>query len=142
MHKKDNWQTPSWLIEQLENEFGDLFDPCPIDPIYDGLKIKWKSPAYCNPPYGHAIVDWLKYGIRQWANGQLDTLIYLLPARTDTQWFHNHIVYATQIRFIKGRLHFSNGRYPAPFPSMIVIYSKMRSVPEVIFDIHPTKLRS
>lgn len=51
--------TPVDMIEALENEFGKLFDPCPIDHKEDGLAIPWKSPTYCNPPYD-SIGLWLQ----------------------------------------------------------------------------------
>ena len=50
------------------------------------------------------------------------TVVMLLPARTDTKWFHNHIYGNSEIRFIKGRLKFGDAVNSAPFPSMIVIY--------------------
>ena len=51
------------------------------------------------------------------------TVVMLIPARTDTKYFHNYIYHdAKEIRFIKGRLKFGNSKNSAPFPSMIVIY--------------------
>ncbi len=46
----------------------------------------------------------------------------LLPARTDTKWFHEYVLHKAEIRFIKGRLKFGDGNNSAPFPSMVVIY--------------------
>lgn len=51
-----------------------------------------------------------------------NTIVMLLPARTDTIAFHNFIYGKSEIRFIKGRLKFNDGKDPAPFPSMLVIY--------------------
>ena len=56
------------------------------------------------------------------------TVVMLIAARTDTIFFHDYIYKKenTEIRFIKGRLKFTdeNGTAgdPAPFPSMIVIF--------------------
>ena len=50
------------------------------------------------------------------------TVVMLLPARTDTRWFHKYIYGQTEIRFIKGRLKFGEALNSAPFPSMIVIW--------------------
>lgn len=50
------------------------------------------------------------------------TVVLLIPARTDTKYFHNYIYHKSEIRFIKGRLKFGNSKNPAPFPSMVVIY--------------------
>lgn len=46
----------------------------------------------------------------------------LIPARTDTRWFWDFIYNKAEIRFIKGRLKFGDGKQSAPFPSMIVIF--------------------
>ena len=66
-----------------------------------------------------------KYG--EWVKKATEsdaTVIMLLPARTDTKWFHNYIYNKAEIRFIKGRLKFGNSKNSAPFPSMIVIFRK------------------
>lgn len=48
----------------------------------------------------------------------------LIPARTDTRWFHEFIYNKenVEIRFLKGRLKFGNAKNSAPFPSMIVVF--------------------
>ena len=48
----------------------------------------------------------------------------LLPARTDTIWFHNYILGKAEIRFVKGRLKFGGGKDPAQFPSLVAIMKK------------------
>lgn len=55
------------------------------------------------------------------------TVVMLLPARTDTKWFHEYIYNKAEIRFIKGRLKFGNSKNAAPFPSMIVVFDGRRS---------------
>ena len=52
------------------------------------------------------------------------TVVMLLPARTDTRWFHEYIWNKAEIRFIKGRLKFGNSKNSAPFPSMVVIFQR------------------
>lgn len=76
---------------------------------------------FCNPPYGRQIGKWVK---KCWEESRKpDTLcVMLIPARTDTGYFHDYIYkQAREIRFIRGRLHFNEGG-PAPFPSMVVIF--------------------
>ena len=51
-------------------------------------------------------------------------VVMLLPARTDTAWFHDYVMEATEIRFIRGRLKFGDAVNSAPFPSMVVIFGK------------------
>jgi len=46
----------------------------------------------------------------------------LIPARTDTKWFHEYVYGKAEIRFVRGRLKYGNAKWNAPFPSMIVIY--------------------
>ena len=82
--------------------------------------------VFCNPPYGREIGKWVK---KAYEEGQKEnTLVCLLiPARTDTKYFHNYIYNKAEIRFIKGRLHFG-GKDRAPFPSMLVIYGGKENV--------------
>ena len=59
----DNWMTPRHIIDELENEFGELFDPCPAyhDGSFNGLEISWPRDKVCfvNPPYSE-MKDWVK----------------------------------------------------------------------------------
>jgi site-specific DNA-methyltransferase (adenine-specific) len=73
--------------------------------------------VFCNPPYGPRIREWLKRA------PEAEIAIFLLPARTDTRWFHDIVLrYADEIRFVRGRLKFGDAKNSAPFPSMIVIF--------------------
>lgn len=77
--------------------------------------------VWCNPPYGRKIGKWVKKAYDEYKqNGT--TVVMLLPARTDTRWFHDYIYGVAEIIFIKGRLRFSGAKANAPFPSMVVIY--------------------
>lgn len=117
--KTQTWKTPPELKEQLYKEFNIDFDPCPENPTFDGLNIEWKLSNFVNPPY-KSIAAWIKKGFDEWNKGK--TIVFLIPARTDTRWFHDYILKATEIRFIRGRLKFSGYKNSAPFPSMIVIF--------------------
>lgn len=77
--------------------------------------------VFCNPPYGRAIIDWVEKAYRE---GTKDNtiVVMLIPARTDTRYFHDFIQHRSEIRFVKGRLKFGNSKQSAPFPSMIVIF--------------------
>ena len=50
----------------------------------------------------------------------------LIPARTDTKWFHKYIYGKAEIRFVKGRLKFGDSNNSAPFPSMVVIFKNKK----------------
>lgn len=117
--KKQDWKTPTKLMNELDNEFHFNFDPCPTNPTFDGLSIEWKSRNYINPPYNQKD-KWIKKAYEEFKKGKL--CVMLLPSRTDTKAFHTYIYKqpGIEIRFIKGRLCFDD-KSPAPFPSMIII---------------------
>jgi len=128
----DNWGTPTELYNELNKEFGFDFDPCPLDSTFDGLLTAWKGSIFINPPYSN-ITGFLIKGHEEIKSNNAHTLVYLIPVRTDTQWFHNYVYPyfkkelkpVAEIRFIKGRVKFSNGldiNNSAPFPSMLVIF--------------------
>lgn len=128
--KTDMWATPQGFFDQLNEEFHFTVDVCAIPenakcekfftPEINGLKQEWEGVCWCNPPYGREIGKWVEkaYIASTWGA----TVVMLLPARTDTKWFHQYIYNKAEIRFIKGRLKFGNSKTAAPFPSMVVIY--------------------
>jgi hypothetical protein len=123
----DRWATPKVVYAALDSEFHFDFDPCPLDGADDGLSplfCEWRGKrVFCNPPYGPGIGDWLKRGL------EAELAVFLLPARTDTRWFHDIVLpRATEIRFIRGRLKFGDAKKNAPFPSMIVVFSESRDL--------------
>lgn len=115
-----NWKTPKAVYQILDAEFDFDFDPCPVDPDFDGLEVEWGGVNYVNPPFGREIGKWIKKGYEEWQKGK--TVVFLIPSRTDTKYWHDYIMNASQIRFIKGRLCFDDSGNPAPFPSAIIIF--------------------
>ena len=77
--------------------------------------------VFVNPPYGSEISKWVEKSYRE---GTKDNtlVVMLIPSRTDTRYFHDYIYKRCEIRFVKGRLKFGDGKGNAPFPSMLVIY--------------------
>lgn len=114
----DNWSTPKDVYAALDLEFKFNFDPCPLGGS-NGLTSPWGGANFVNPPYSQ-IKDWVKKAYEEWQNGK--TVVMLIPSRTDTQWWHEYVMKATEIRFIKGRLKFGGAKNSAPFPSCIVIF--------------------
>lgn len=125
------WSTPQDLFDRLNDEFHFTLDPCSTDENakcekhytkdQDGLKQSWAGETvYCNPPYGREIGAWCRKCYEHFMGG--GTAVMLIPARTDTSWFHDWIYGKAEIRFIRGRLRFGNSKSYAPFPSMVVIY--------------------
>lgn len=76
---------------------------------------------FCNPPYGSQLKQWVA---KCYQEGHKDNtlVVMLIPARTDTQYFHDYIQHRAEVRFIRGRLKFGGAANGAPFPSMVVIY--------------------
>ena len=130
--KTDLWSTPRDFFDKLNDEFHFTLDPCSthenakcykhFTEEENGLLQDWGNEVvFCNPPYGRQIKDWVK---KSYEESQKDntTVVMLIPARTDTIYFHEYIYHKAEIRFIKGRLKFGNAKNSAPFPSMVVIF--------------------
>lgn len=115
-----NWRTPKAFYDKLNEEFNFNFDPCPVNPKFDGLKIEWKERNFVNPPYRRELIKWLKKGYEESKKGKL--VVFLIPSRTDTRFWHDFVMKADEIRFIKGRLKFNGYKNSAPFPSAIIIF--------------------
>lgn len=128
------WETPQDLFDELNKEFSFTLDVCAtkenakcktyLTKEDDGLSKNWPAVSgggwrWCNPPYGREIKHWVEKA------SKARKTVCLLPARTDTKYFHDYIYKQpnTEIRFIKGRLKFSGSANSAPFPSMIVIFN-------------------
>lgn len=119
----DHWSTPTSIYSQLDKEFRFDFDPCPLQSRQSGLLDNWRGNVFCNPPYSQ-ISCFIKRGLFYLSKRECGVLVFLLPSRTDTIWFHDYCLKADEIRFIKGRLKFGDAKNSAPFPSMIVIFRK------------------
>ena len=130
--KTDLWSTPNDFFDKLNDEFHFTLDPCSthenakcykhFTEEENGLLQDWGNEVvFCNPPYGRQIKDWVK---KAYEESQKDntTVVMLIPARTDTIYFHEYIYHKAEIRFIKGRLKFGDAKNSAPFPSMVVIF--------------------
>lgn len=129
----DEWETPQSVFDDLDKEFHFDLDPCATDENHkcsnyftladDGLQKSWGGYCvFCNPPYSK-IRYWIKKAYEE-AQKDDTTVVMLIPAKTDTRYFHEYIYHKAEIRFIKGRLKFGNSKNSAPFPSMIVVYRK------------------
>lgn len=134
----DEWATPQAFFDYLNLEFRFTLDPCATgenakcDLFYsiddDGLLQSWHGHrVFCNPPYSQ-IAKWIEKASKQYA-----TSVLLIPARTDTRWFHQFVYDASShgfqknvyVRFVKGRLKFGSAKNSAPFPSMLVIFDHL-----------------
>ena len=139
-HTSDEWETPHDLFERLDEEFHFTLDGAATTANHKCPR--WLGPGgtypdaltyapqheviWLNPPYSKItqFMGWVE------EHSELNKWVLLLPARTDTRWWHRYIwnsenwedPYSTaEIRFIKGRLKFVGGAASAPFPSVVVI---------------------
>lgn len=133
--KSNEWATPQAVFDELNKEFNFTLDPAATSENakcqrfftkeQDGLKQDWSGETvFCNPPYGREIGKWVEKCYNEHIKHNI-TVVMLIPARTDTTYFHEFIYNRSEIRFIKGRIKFiQNGKEgdAAPFPSMIVVY--------------------
>lgn len=131
----DEWETPQYLFDELNNRFHFTLDVCASEcnakvnryftKEQDGLKQNWNGETvWCNPPYGRRVKAWIRKCYEHFVGG--GTAVLLIPARTDTKWFHDYIYGKAEIQFIKGRVKYGNSKHNAPFPSMIVIYQNRK----------------
>ena len=89
----------------------------------DGLETDWVGNIYINPPYSN-IAPFIEKGIKELEKGNAKNLVYLIPIRSDTKYWHNLIMpFASEIRFVKARLNFNEMKSPAPFPCVLVVFN-------------------
>lgn len=111
---EESWSTPKSLFAALDAEFGFTLDPCAsaenatVERFFtkddDGLAQDWDGVVFMNPPYGRTIGRWVEKAYRESLRGAV--VVCLIPARTDTAYWHDYVMRASEVRFIRGRLHF------------------------------------
>jgi len=130
--KSGTWSTPQGFFDRLNREFHFTLDPCASDTdtkcakYYteedNGLVQDWGGETvFMNPPYGRDIKKWIRKAHEE-SKKPNTTVVCLIPARTDTKYWHDHVMSAKEIRFVKGRLKFGDAKNAAPFPSAVVIF--------------------
>jgi phage N-6-adenine-methyltransferase len=129
---KSDWETPADLFLALDQEFHFDMDVCAMPsnakcdrfftPEQDALSREWAGVVYMNPPYGRQIKVWISKAHTE-AVARSVVSVCLVPVRTDTRWWHDHVMQATEIRLMTRRLTFAGATNKAPFPTAIVIFS-------------------
>lgn len=127
----DNWATPPAFFALWAARFAFSLDVCAdaanakaplfFDKATDGLAQSW-APHTCwmNPPYGRVIGAWVRKAYEESRKGA--TVVCLLPARTDTRWWHDFVLPYGETTFVRGRLKFGGATNSAPFPSAVVVF--------------------
>lgn len=126
---RNDWKTPRAVYQTLDAEFHFDHDPCQITPSCDDLNSEWGDRNFVNPPYGRQLRKWIAKAWEQAQKGR--TVVLLIPSRTDTAWWHEYVMQADEIRFIRGRLRFDDCKNNAPFPSAIVIFGSQGTSDEI-----------
>lgn len=137
MNSKPSWYenlvTPGYIFHTLDEEYHFTLDVCAspentkckefFDKTKDGLIQPWTGVCWMNPPYNTLLSQWIRKAYVESWRADLK-VVCLLPARTDTVVWHEYIMKAEEIRFVKGRIKFVGQKDPAPFPSCVVVFSR------------------
>lgn len=131
-HATDEWETPQDFFDELNRIYHFDLDVCATEQNakckrffnskQDGLKKSWGGATiWCNPPYSN-IIEWCRKATEEQQNGT--TTVMLVPARTDTKWFHQYVWQKpnVDVQFVRGRLRFGGSNQNAPFPSMVIVF--------------------
>jgi len=97
---KHDWETPQPFFNRLDKEFGFTLDACATPQnakcaaYYtiedDGLAQDWRG------------VVWVRKAYREALKFHGATVVMLIPSRTDTAYWHEYIINASEIRFVLG----------------------------------------
>lgn len=128
--KTIEWATPANVFDPLNSEFRFTLDVCAnsenskCPAFYDmeknGLAQQWVGTCWMNPPYGREMTEWLRKAIAERENGV--TTVALIPARTNTGWWHDLVIPNGEVRFLRGRPKFVGAKHGLPFPLAIVVF--------------------
>jgi len=141
--KSNEWDTPMSFFKLLDDEFIFTLDPCCREDtakckkfytiIDDGLKQDWSQDVvFMNPPYGGHTGDWIKKALEESIKGA--TVVCLIVSSTDRSYWHEYIFpFASQIRFVRGRIKFGNSKSTAPFASAVVIFSQKKYAQKIVY---------
>ena len=140
---REDWNTPPDVVAALLRALGlTAFDLDPCSPLQggsavvalnsfteadDGLRQRWSGVVFCNPPYGReASPAWTARCRAAAESGEATLVVGLLPARTDTGWWHRSVAGSAHVLLLRGRLKFGDGRAAAPFPSALALWGATR----------------
>lgn len=140
--KTGDWATPQDFFDKLDWRYGPFdLDPCAspsntkcanfYTEAEDGLSKDWTGHiVFVNPPYGRGIDKWIQKAYETSKSGE-SKVVMLIPARTDTKYWHNYVMKAAEVHFVKGRLKFGAAKNCAPFPSAVVVFDGNYAGPQI-----------
>jgi phage N-6-adenine-methyltransferase len=130
--ERGDWETPQSFFNLVDKEFKFTLDAAASRTnakcarfwsiSNDALRQRWQGRAWVNPPYGREISLWVRKGYEESQKGAV--VVMLIPARTDTSYWHDYVMRAHEVRFLRGRLVFGVGEAGAnaPFPSALIVF--------------------
>ena len=134
------WPTPRDIFEPLDREFHFTLDVCAtaentkcirfFSPEKNGLNQNWSGVCWMNPPYGRAMIPFLKKAVMEKANGVIT--VALIPARTNTAWWHDLVWPNSEVRFVRGRPKFGDSKHGLPQPLAICIFKPKCKWPKAV----------
>lgn len=134
---RDSRFTPPDFMAAIYAAFVEVdLDPCAhlLSPVVakrkillsaggDGLTDDWSGRlAFVNPPFSE-LLRWLRRAHDQWRAGKVETVVCLVPVRTDSAWFHEILSRDADVYLLKGRVRFLNSHGLAqqtPFSLMVL----------------------
>ena len=130
--KSNEWGTPQTFFDELDKQYMFTLDPCSTASnakcrMYftedtNGLEQNWEGHSvFMNPPYGREISKWIKKAYEE-SRKDNTRVVCLIPARTDTKYWHEYCMKADMIFFVRGRLKFGDSKNSAPFPSAVIVF--------------------
>jgi site-specific DNA-methyltransferase (adenine-specific) len=130
---RPDWETPQWLFDRCDKIFHFQLDTAAsaankkckrfFDKTHSAFQQPWTpGPVWLNPPYGdHGIARFVGHAkIEAETSGA--TVVCLVPARTDTNWFAIIWEHARLIIFLHGRLK-SSAPLVQAVPRALAIFS-------------------
>jgi site-specific DNA-methyltransferase (adenine-specific) len=129
--ERQDWPTGRDFFASLHAEFEFTVDAAASPenaclPRYwtegdEGLMQSWEGErVYMNPPYGRQLPRWVE---KAWTEAPVaEVIVALIPARTDTAYWHEYIFGQAEVRFLRGRLTFDGATNVAPFPSAVIVW--------------------
>ena len=147
----EEWYTPAWVLERVTKVLGSFYtDPASpgrgkslveaklhFTAAEDGLSHAWPGLVWLNPPYGTGIEHWLAKARHELQIGNASRVVALVPARTDTRWWHTHVAPHADILLLRGRLQFVGAEASAPFPSALLGYGLSEGERDGLFAAFP-----
>lgn len=142
MHGKQEVETPEWLLQAIKIGYlnnNEFFDPCPLNPTFDGLNVPWHERNYVNPPYNN-IEPWLRKAVQEMTENNRKS-VFLIPFRPHTGYWEDLVLtHACEVSLFKQQIKFKGYRQALPLPLALVVFDPQRGERQVVVPLGPVLL--